>query len=521
MEADQEKLIQLQGRLGVIGLDQNHDLVVSELEDLTKAADEARIQRIVAEARYRILSTGDTNLLEGGQDILDRSAPSNSSMALLANLRNQRAQIQTKYAGLLQEFGPKYPEVLDIGAQLASLNREIQQEQDRVLNQAKEAYSAASFNEKNTNATLEDKKSDAFHKQGDMVQYQILLHDYESSRTLYEGLMERLRQAGIVSGLDSSEVDVIDMARIPGKTSEISRIATVILGLFCGLLLGLPGALLLNQFDGRLRDLTLIESEMNIPLLAIIPRLGKDETIGPVKGHAATIEHLPELFIEKPKSFFVEAMWSLRESLLLSNPGRPPKVIVITSSNPGEGKSTIASGQACALALRGARVILVEGELRKPTIARRFGLKRDVGLSSILTGGARLEDAIQFVPSIPNLSVITSGPIPPSPPLILGSDNMAKLMATLSANYDFVVIDSPPVLGMADSPILVQYAEAIVFVMSYPRLNRAQIQRARKILLHVGREITGTALNFADPASLTEYGEGYGLYYGEVPEAKS
>ena len=214
-------------------------------------------------------------------------------------------------------------------------------------------------------------------------------------------------------------------------------------------------------------------------------------------------------------------MWSLRESLLLSNPGRPPKVIVITSSNPGEGKSTIASGQACALALRGARVILVEGELRKPTIARRFGLKRDVGLSSILTGGARLEDAIQFVPSIPNLSVITSGPIPPSPPLILGSDNMAKLMATLSANYDFVVIDSPPVLGMADSPILVQYAEAIVFVMSYPRLNRAQIQRARKILLHVGREITGTALNFADPASLTEYGEGYGLYYGEVPEAKS
>jgi capsular exopolysaccharide synthesis family protein len=519
VEADQEKLIQLQSRLGVVGLDQNHDIVVSELEDLTKAADEARIQRIIAEARYRILSSGDMNLLEGGQDILEKSSPSSSQLALLANLRNQKATVEARYSGLSAQFGPRYPEVKQAAAELTTLNSEIQQEQKRVLNQAQQAYNASASNEQNTVATLESKKSQAFQKQSDMVQYQILLHDYESSRTLYEGLMQRLRQAGIVAGLDSSEVDVVDMARVPGRPSETRRSVTVLLGLLFGLALGVVAVVVFSQLDQRLHDLSAIETQLHLPLIAISPRLGKTELGNAIKKQpGGSLDHISDVFLHQPRSPFVESMWSLRNSLLLSNPGHAPKVIMFTSCNPGEGKSTMASGQACALALRNARVLLIDADMRHPTLMRRLNLTNSVGLSSILTGRASTTDAIQSVPGIPNLAVITSGPIPPSPPLILGSENMSALIATLSSGYDFVVIDTPPLLGLGDASIIAQFAQAIVLVVSFDNLNRAQVLRARKTLAQVGRAITGVALNFADPESLGDYGYGYG--YGSPVDPK-
>jgi hypothetical protein len=252
-----------------------------------------------------------------------------------------------------------------------------------------------------------------------MVQYQILLHDYESSRTLYEGLMQRLRQAGIVAGLDSSEVDVVDMARVPGRPSETRRSVTILLGLIFGLVFGIMAVVVFSQFDQRLRDLSAIESQLHLPLIAISPQLDKTEIGNATKKQTGgSLEHIADVFLHQPRSPFVESMWSLRTSLLLSNPGRAPKVIMFSSCNPGEGKSTMASGQACALALRNARVLLIDADMRHPTLMRRFGLTNTVGLSSILTGRATIADAVQPVPAIPNLAVITSGPIPPSPPLI-------------------------------------------------------------------------------------------------------
>jgi capsular exopolysaccharide synthesis family protein len=519
VESDQQKLIELQSRLGIVGIDQTHDIIVSELEDLTKAADEARVQRIIAEARYRILDSGDLDLLEGGQDVLGRNQVSNSQLSLLANLRNQKAQAEARYSGLNAQFGPKYPEVQQVSAELATLNKEIQTEQERVLNQARQAYQAANTDEQKSFATLQEKKQDAFHKQNDMVQYQILLHDYESSRSLYEGLMQRLRQAGIVAGLESSEVDVVDMARVPGRPSELGRATTIGLGTLFGLSLGMIAAVLVARFDQRLVDLSTIESQMGFPLLSITTKTERTEFGEPRTSAQGALEHVPEVFQLRPKSHFVESMWSLRASLLLSTPGHPPRVIMFTSCNPAEGKSTVACGQACALALRDANVLLIDGDMRRPSIMRRMNLKNTVGLSSLLTGRAQLEDAIQRVEAVPNLSVITSGPIPPSAALILASDTMGDLIATLKDRYDFIVIDSPPLLGLVDSSSLAQFADAIVLVLNYAALNKAQIQRAGRVLERVHRAVTGIALNFADPNSLVDYGYGYGYgYYSANPQ---
>lgn len=517
VETDQEKLIQLQSRLGIVGIDQNHDIVVSELEDLTKSADEARVQRIIAEARFRILSNGDLNLLEGGQDAPGRNVQSSSQMSLLANLRNQKAQTEAKYAGLSAQFGPKYPEVEQASAELTTLNREIQQEQARVLNQAHETFEAAASDEQKSFATLDDKKKQAFQKQNDMVQYQILLHDYESSRALYEGLLQRLREAGIVAGLESSEVDVVDMARVPGRPSELGRLTTIAIGFVFGLAMGSIGALLSGYLDQRLVDLSMIESQMGVPLLSITTKAEKADTIDQRSQIYGLLDDVSDIFTKRPNSPFVESMWSLRASLLLSTPGHPPRVIMFTSCNPAEGKSTIACGLACALASRDAKVLLIDGDMRRPSIMRRLGLKNHVGLSSLLTGRATIQEATQRVGSIPNLSVITSGPIPPSAAFILSSENMANVIAQLSQEYDFILIDSPPVLGLVDSSSLAQFTEAIVLVLSYATLNKAQIQRARKVLQRVGRSVTGIALNFADPESLADYGYGYGYYTSDEP----
>jgi polysaccharide biosynthesis transport protein len=508
VERDEDNLLKLQSRLGIVGIDQNHDIVVTELEDLTKAADEARVERIIAEARYRILNSGDISLLEGGQDISGRNLPNSSQLSLLANLRNQKAQAEAKLAGLSAQFGPGYPEVQQASAELATLNREIGQEQARVLNQAHQAFDAASSNEQKTFATLQDKKSEAFQKQNDMVQYQILLHDYESSRALYEGLVQRLRQAGIVAGLESSEVDIVDMARVPGRPSDVGRVATIALGSIFGLSAGLIGAFLTAQFDQRVQDVSAIETEMGIPVLSITPALD------------ARIESPVKTFLSEPNSPFVESMWQLRTSLLLSNPGHAPKTILFTSCNPGEGKTTCACAQACALALRDANVLLIDADMRRPSIMNRLGLANQVGLSSVLTGIVDVDKAIQRVNSIPNLSVLTSGPVPPSAALLLGADNVRSLLDSLSQRFDFVLIDSPPVLGLVDSSSLAQFAEAIVLVLSYTNLKRAQIGRAIKVLHRVGSSITGIALNFADSDSLWNYGYGYPYPYSRTNSAE-
>jgi len=501
VEQDEDNLLKIQNRLGIVGLDQTHDIVVTELEDLTKAADEARVERIIAEGKFRILDSGDISLLEGGQDMSGRNNPNSSQLSLLANLRNQKAQTESKLAGLSAQFGTDYPEVKQTSAELATLNTEIVQEQARVLNQAHQAFDAASDDERKTFATLQDKKSQAFQKQSDMVQYQILLHDYESSRALYEGLVQRLRQAGIVAGLESSEVDIVDMARVPGTPSEVSRAATLALGLVFGLAVGFTGAFLIAQFDQRVQDVSNIESQMGIPLLSVT--MSQDENV----------ENIVDIFSRSPNSPFVESMWQLRASLLLSNPGHAPKTILFTSCSPGEGKTTFACAQACALAIRDAKVLLIDGDMRRPSIMRRFGLPNRIGLSSVLAGTTHLNEAIQQVPAIPNLSVLTSGPEPPSAALLLGSDNVGSILKTLRDQFDFVIIDTPPVLGIVDSSSLAQFAEAIVLVLSYAQLNKTQIERGVKVLRRVGRSVTGIALNFAEGDAVGGYGYGYGYGY--------
>jgi capsular exopolysaccharide synthesis family protein len=288
-------------------------------------------------------------------------------------------------------------------------------------------------------------------------------------------------------------VDIVDMARVPGRPSEMGRLTAAALGLVFGLALGVAGAFFMSQFDQRAQDLSTIESLMGIPLLSVTPALD------------APIDTIDSSFA-RSTSPFLESMWQLRGALLLSNSGQGPRKILFTSCNLGEGSTTIACAQACALALRDARVLLIDGDMRRPAVMRLFGLSNEVGLSSVLSETTSAERSLQAVKGIPNLAVMTSGPVPASAPLLLSAERMRTLLGPVMQKFDFILIDSPPFLGLVDSSSLAQFSDAVVLVSSYAKLKRPQVTRVAKVLNRIGRSIVGVALNFADSESMSSYG---------------
>jgi capsular exopolysaccharide synthesis family protein len=272
------------------------------------------------------------------------------------------------------------------------------------------------------------------------------------------------------------------------------------------LLAGIVIAFLMESLDTGLRSIAEIESITELPSLAIIPRARRSSA-----DQAATLTTAQRNVgvLTQPKSQFAESFRSLRTSLLLSTTGHPPKFIVLTSATPSEGKTTAATNLAAILAQRDTRVLLIDGDLRRPNIHHRFGLNGKIGLTTVLTGATKLEETVQRVPEIPNLDILPSGPVPPFPTEMLSSGAMDAILRRCAEIYDYVVIDSPPILSVTDGVILARQADAVVLVVRHGKSSKHVVRRARDILLRSGAGITGIVLNAVDLNSPEYYG-----YYG-------
>jgi capsular exopolysaccharide synthesis family protein len=516
VERDQEKLIDLEKKLGVLGLDQTHNIVTQSLEDLTKAAGEAKMARIIAEARYRSISSSQPDLVEGGNGILaSPMSPVNSQVSLLNTLRQDQVKLAKEYAALLAQYGKNYPDVKSTKAQLDETNKAVTQEQNRVLAQYRESYDAAKSNESMTTATLEAQKTDAFQRQGDMVNFAILQHQYEANRTLYEGLLQRLREAGIVSGLESSEIDIVDMGRLAGRPNGHGLIVLLIMGLFAGTLLGLAAAFFADAMDTRIRDFAEIEAVVQLPSLALLPH----STITPTPAATAANDALPSVeIVRDPNSVFAEEIRALRTAILFSGIGTPPKAIVFTSSMQGEGKSLVCANAAAALARPDARVLLIDGDMRRPTQHKLFNTSKRAGLSDVLARGLSLQEAAQPVAAVPGLYLMTSGPIPPSPADILSSGRFAALMEEARAQFTHIIIDTPPALHLTDPILLAEQSDAVVLVVREGVASRPTLQRVRQLFSQSGARLIGMVLNDVTQQGI---GYGYGVDYAYFSDAKS
>jgi polysaccharide biosynthesis transport protein len=496
---DQQKLVDLQKKLGVSGFDDSHNLETAQLEDLARANQEASIERIVSEARYRILREEDPSLVEGGPAML---APGNQpGSSLLQTLRSSQAQIASRYASVSEQFGPNYPEAKQLKAQLAEATREVTKEESRIVEQAKMSFDAARQNQSMTSKALAHQKDGVFKKRNDMVEYQVLLHDFQASRALYEGLVQRLREAGVLSGIESGDVELVDLPTLPITPAGFGPLPLMVITLALGAVLAFITAMFLESFDSSFHSVGALERYMRLPALAVIPdypsvaqrgafsRRFKKSWTAPTA--AATSGRLDTM--ELPTSSFDESIRMLHTRLLLDETTASSRTVLFTSATRGEGVSTVSANVACVLAESGRCVLLVDANLRHPSHHLRFGLPNDRGFSNLLTGGGTLDELVRAVPDRPNLFLLLAGPPLGNPGQLLAAADLRGLFGLSAFAYDFIVVDAPPALGIADVGLLSSFASAVVIVVREGVATQPMMAEVKRSLIGVGASLRGVA----------------------------
>jgi capsular exopolysaccharide synthesis family protein len=501
VQDSQDRMVDLQKKLGISALDPSHSMIVREITDLEKGAADATEQRVLEEARYHILESLPPDRIQDGPTPVSMDG----TQGMLESLRSQRASVSAQLARDQTYYGPNYPEIKKLNGQLKALDSEIAQEEVAVVNKAKDAYGIAHAAEDKAKGVLDNRVREIYGQRDEIVKYEILSEEYESNRHMYESILGRLREAAVDAGLDSADISVVDLASLPIEPSSMSPVSMGELGFVFGLFGGLALALLLERMDTRMRDSRQIQELLGVPAIAIVPQTnwkGK----GPDPDAAAG----PEILWDA-RSPFAESIRVFRTSIQLSSTSRESRVIAVTSCQPGEGKSTLSMNLAAALAQGGKKVVFVDTDMRRPSVYWRLGLTGKKGLSEFLTGLESLDGVIQTHKTLTTLDVVPSGICPPLPADLLASDQMKKFVEGMRARYDYVIFDSPPSLSVTDPLIVASLADGLVLVIRQGYCTRAMLVRAGEIFRDVGVKVYGFVLNGVD-ASLPEY-YGYLGYY--------
>jgi polysaccharide biosynthesis transport protein len=501
VQTSQDQMVDLQKKLGVYALDPNHSLVEEEIGSLEKGVSDATEQRVIAEARYRILDSIPADQIQDSQTPLG----SDGTQSLLTTLRSQRAAAEAGLGHLQPVYGPNYPQVLQLKAEIAQLDTELSKEESRVVDQAKDAVGVAQTAESQAKGMLDAKESYLYGQRDDLVRYMLLSEEYESNRRMYESILGRLREAAVDAGLDAADVSIVDLAGLPVEPSNLSVLEMGLIGLGFGAFSGLTLAMFLEKMDTRLRDVHEIQEILGLPSLAMIPQShwkSKESDLEWVVG--------PEL-LRDPRSPFSESFRALRTSMRLSTTSRESKVIAVTSCQPAEGKSTVSVNMAAVLAQGGKKVVLVDTDMRRPSVYKRLRMEGGKGLSELLTGYYTLDEVTQTHETLTMLDVIPSGTVPPLPADLLASDQMAEVVQQLRARYDYVIFDTPPVLSVTDPTIVAAQSDGMVLVIRQGYCTRRMLARATEIVRDLDVKLYGFVFNGVD-ASLPEY-YGYLGYY--------
>ena len=345
VQDSQDKMVDLQKKLGISALDPSHSMIVQEISNLEKGASDATEQRVLEEARFRILQSLPPDRIQDGPTPVSMEGAG----GMLENLRTQRANAAAELARQQPLYGPNYPTVKQLNGQIKAYDREIAKQESVVINKAKDAYGIAHDAEDKAKGVLNTRVRELYGQRDDIVKYELLTEEYESNRHMYESILARLREAAVDAGLDSADISVVDLASVPTGASSMSPMTMAELGFVFGLFAGLALALLMERMDTRMRDSKQIQDLLGVPAIAIVP-----QTNWKTKGPEADAASGPEILWDA-RSSFAESMRVFRTSIQLSSTSRESRVIAITSSQPGEGKSTLSmnlAGRACARAAR-------------------------------------------------------------------------------------------------------------------------------------------------------------------------
>jgi capsular exopolysaccharide synthesis family protein len=513
--AKEEELINYAKTHQILSLDANQNTVVERLEGLNKQLLVAENERKLAESAYKAsLQPGAAEALaEGG--MAEREVPSATKVNAEAQVK--LVELKQRRAELLVENTEKWPAVKEIDKQIAVLEKQTTDSRNRatavVTTNLATRYRQALATEESLRKAYDQQRAETLTQNEAAVTYRIIQQEIETNKTLLDGLLQRTKENDVVAAGTPNNIRVVDYAIAPKKPVSPRRTLLVGISFMLALGLGVALAFFLEYLDDSVRSTEDIENYLHLPSVAVIPQVGlakqKRLGFGAKNGSRAIANGTGEVLLTQldKRSPSAEAYRHLRTSILLSTAGRPPRSLLITSSVPSEGKTTTAVNTAISLAQTGARVLIIDADMRRPRLHNIFGLHNGNGLSSLLSREASPDEIMAAVDrdETSGLHILTAGPVPPNPAELIGSDQMLKLLSAVTSEFTHVVIDSPPVAAFTDGVLIAAMVDGVLLVVHSGKTSRKVVARARRLLLDVGARIIGVVLNKVAAAGSNSY----------------
>jgi succinoglycan biosynthesis transport protein ExoP len=520
VEKSEDERIAYERKNQIWQIDEKQDITTQKLADLSKTVTDAQTALAEREALYRMAVSGNVDSLPAARD-----------NTVIQDLVKRKSQLDEDYAEALNQYGPNYPKVQRLAAQQKELDEDLAKQRNLMVETIKTEFDTARSHVAILQEALDRQKAEANDLAEKLVNYHILQHEADSNKQLYDGLLQKLKEAGISAGLRSSNIRVVDPALAPTSPSRPQKARNISLAFLVGLVGGVGLAIFREYLDNTVKSPDDIESLTGLPSLAVVPSLpglnghhGKLSRLAREAAPTAALGPRVELLsYVQPKSQISEAFRALRTSLLLSQAEHPPQVILVTSALPREGKTTAAVNLAVTLAQLGDRTLLMDSDLRKPGVRRALNLtiSKEAGLSSYLAGVSTLDEVLIPHPTISNLTALTTGPVPPSPADLLSSHKMREAITEVRRRFKFVVIDSPPVMAATDAVILSALTDGVLLIVRSGETPKEAFTRTRDLLAAVKCRLLGVVLNAVDSSapdyyySYRYYPYAYGYGYGE------
>ena len=501
----------------------NHNLPLT-----TDASGNLEAARLATLSGQLLQAENDRKLVQAQLEAARReqdpfSIPDVNASARVDKLRDRISALKEKREALLIVYTSEWPEVKKIDAQLKGLEAELAKAPPEIVTSIQRRYEAAVSRENLLRRSYEQQKGTTTQQTRDQIDLIAITQGLETDKQYLNTLLQRQRELQVTSGDRSNDVNIATYSRLPKTPIGPQRLRNILIAFLLSLGAGIGLAFLLDFLDDTVKTVDDIDRYLHLPALALIPAsrdrgrligIGAPGGTGPADTTALAMVH-------DARSPIAESYRHLRTSLLLSSAGQPPKTILVTSSQPSEGKTTTTINTAFMLAQTGAEVLVVDCDLRRPRLHAHFDAPNAKGLTTWLSGETDIESLLQTLPAQPNLKFLTSGPVPPNPAELLGSDEMRKLLGILSQRFSHIVIDSPPAISFTDASILSTMVDGVVLVVHGGRSSRAVVRRAKQQLLDVGAHIFGVVLNNVKLETQDYYYSGYySSYYteGDKPE---